>query len=256
MKYIIKDKKRRIIIFNHIKKVNENIDGKNRKIININLKSYLKILKMISKKEKDDKYILIKIYKQYIMILKNYFTNWKNQKNIKIISNGENKAKINIKNKNNNINKEEFIILIKKLIERIIIIKNIYIYLIINNNKENEFYRQIRIKNEENIEKIKKEIEDIKNKLIELLLQLNFENEEEIKEYLKLILIEIEKVNSISEEDIGKYKELNQIKKKTNANNKIFKIRNINDIKIKKNLSLIILPLFYIIYFLYSNGKN
>ena len=79
MKYIIKDRIKRIIIFNYIKNNNNNI-------YNINIKSYLKILKLISgkvkvkDKENEIKYksILINKYKQYILKLKEYFNNLKN----------------------------------------------------------------------------------------------------------------------------------------------------------------------------------
>ena len=236
MKFIIKNKKRTIIIFNPIKKENENINDKNKKINAISLKSYLKILKMISRKEKEEKYILIQKYNKYIILLKNYFNNLKNEKNNNIILSGGNIAKININyNNNNNINKKEIIILIKKLIEKIIVIKNIYIYLLINNNK-NSFNQQIKIKSEENIEKIKKEIEDIKNKLIRYLLKINFEDKEELIKYLKLIIVELEKVDFINEDDIAN-------------------IKNINDMKRRIHLWLLILPLFYIVYFLYTNAK-
>ena len=237
LKFIIKNKKRRIIIFNPIKKENENINDKNKKINAISLKSYLKILKMISRKEKEEKYILIQKYNKYIILLKNYFNNLKNEKNNNIILSGGNIVKININyNNNNNINKKEIIILIKKLIEKIIVIKNIYIYLLINNNK-NSFNQQIKIKSEENIEKIKKEIEDIKNKLIRYLLKINFEDKEELIKYLKLIIVELEKVDFIKEDDIAN-------------------IKNINDMKRRRiHLWLLILPLFYIVYFLYTNAK-
>ena len=241
MKYIIKDRIKRIIIFNYIKNNNNNI-------YNINIKSYLKILKLISGKvkEKDKeneiryKSILINKYKQYILKLKEYFNNLKN-----------NEDNIEIKNKeeNKNINKETYTILIKKLIEKIILIKKIYTYIIIinqyNKNEKN------KIKKEENkIEIIKKEIEEIKYKLIIYLK--NIKNDEEMKNYIIKILIEIEKLKDINNKEIEKYKILYLNNNKGKSKNIIIEKK---QKRRKLSLWLLIIPLFYIIYFILSHGK-
>ena len=254
LKYIIKDKIRRIIVFNRNRN-GVNPDDKHKKICNINIKSYLKILKMISEKEKEDKETLIKNYELYIILLKNYFNKWKNSKNIKVKINKENKEDISSKDKNIIINKEEITILIKELIEKIIIIRNIYINLIIKSyNKNNKIEKNKILKKQNQLEQTKNEIEEIKNKLVIYFIKLNDENKEEFEKYIIYILIELQKMYTINEQNIEKYKKLYLIKKENKKKRK----KVITCSCIKRSiiiLWILMIPLFYIIYFLYSNGK-
>ena len=165
------------------------------------------------------------------------------------MKNNEDNIEIKNKEENKNINKETYTILIKKLIEKIILIKKIYTYIIIinqyNKNEKN------KIKKEENkIEIIKKEIEEIKYKLIIYLK--NIKNDEEMKNYIIKILIEIEKLKDINNKEIEKYKILYLKNNKGKSKNIIIEKR---QKRRKLSLWLLIIPLFYIIYFILSHGK-
>ena len=249
LRYIIKDKIKRIIKFKYTKNdININNISKEKNFM-INLESYLKILKMLSGKEKEKKdelitkEILIDKYKQYIILLKKNFENLQN----------EDKSELNL----NNFDKKEFGSLIKKLIGKIILIKKIYIYLIIIINNDKIYNKKEIIKKEEkNINDLKKEIEEIKKKIIIILKRIK--NKEEIKKYLKLIIIELNKIILINEKDIEHYDELylKNNEKKNNilrTNKKIIGNQNLRN---RFNLWILIIPLFYIIYFFYVNDKS
>ena len=134
---------------------------------------------------------------------------------------------------------------------------SIYIYLIIIINNDKIYNKKEIIKKEEkNINDLKKEIEEIKKKIIIILKRIK--NKEEIKKYLKLIIIELNKIILINEKDIEHYDELyiKNNEKKNNilrTNKKIIGNQNLRN---RFNLWILIIPLFYIIYFFYVNDKS
>ena len=211
---------------------------------------------MISGKEKGkkeeitNKEILINKYRRYIILLKKYFTNWKNADNKEI--------KLDDNNTKYNLDKKEFKILVKKLIEKITLIKKIYIYLIIyiiNNKSINN--KDIIKKEEKNIENLNKEIAEIKKKLIIIFRKINPKNDEEIKRYISFIIKELNKICVINEQEIENYKEI-YLRKKNKKNNLLIgnEKNGFCRIRCNPNLWMLIIPLFYIIYFLYTNDKS
>ena len=202
LKYIINDKKKRIIIFNNV--ANNKNKSNDNKILKIKFKSYLKILKFLSTKGKDNNKIIKKEisnkYKQYILIIKNFFKNYKSEKELGIGINNENKFN---NEKNNNYIKEELAKMVKKLFKKINIIKSFYIYLIISNTNNNSHeIENIIIKK---IEIVKQQIEEIKNQLVIYIKYLKSKNEEDLKQYISLILIDLEKLMVINDKEIEEY---------------------------------------------------
>ena len=199
-------------------------------------------------------------YEKYFLTIKNYFDNLKTK---------ENNGKSIIKRKNNKkkLIKKEYKILIQKLIEKINIIQKLYyIIIIIKANYKNSKEKDDIIKLEmEKIEIIKKEIEEIKNKII--LKKEQKENYELNMYLLREIIIELNKIYVSNEKTKKSYlsnlKEFLKIKgfndnniKEVIKNEKEGKVHyKIKEKEVPKKIWILIIPLLFIIDFIFTHGK-
>ena len=243
-----------------------NVENKSKsqekKIYSINIKSYLKIIKLLlgNKEKKEAMNVsLFNEYEKYILTIKNYFDNLKTQENNgKSIIKGNNEKKLF---------KKEYKILIQKLIEKINIIQKLYYIIIIikasyKNSKEKDDIIKLEM---EKIEIIKKEIEEIKNKII--LKKEQKENYELNMYLLREIIIELNKIYVSNEKTKKSYlsnlKEFLKIKgfndnniKEVIKNEKEGKVHyKIKEKEVPKKIWILIIPLLFIIDFIFTHGK-
>ena len=224
IRFIIINKKKRIIIFTPSEYNNNNKLIINSPLNKINIHSYLRILKLMSskKEEKSDKKS-INHYKEYIIFLINYFKNEKSKVENEIINTRSDTEKNqiiseiendNIKNKEKNkkVNKnakKECDQLIEELIRKIIHIKRLYLYTIVKQHYCKDIQKKEKIIKEgsDKVDNAKKNLEQKYKQLI-IILKKRFKGDNAlIIEYIRLIIQKLKKLK-ISENEIQEIKKL------------------------------------------------